>query len=246
VIVVGGSGITFGLSVVKDLVQKDLKGMSRVKAIELIWTFSDPGTFPFHLLYSRYKFKFLPFVAALVPLIPTLTTLIQQSVFTPLRISLHYTRASHTIPPVPSIPGLTISPGRPRIGKIIDYAVSKALSIGVHLDTTDIYHTGPTGGGEVPEKGSNKKAKMTRSQSHRSRDQAAGHCEKETRRKIQVDVEMEEYIAGTREKDDIQRITGVIVGICGPVELATDVVDAIGNVDGKRRDRVGGIEIHEE
>lgn len=42
VIVVGGSGITFGLSVIKDLVEKDLKGKSRVKAIELIWSVPEP------------------------------------------------------------------------------------------------------------------------------------------------------------------------------------------------------------
>jgi len=35
-IVVGGSSITFGLSVIKDLVNKDLKGKSRVKVIEFI------------------------------------------------------------------------------------------------------------------------------------------------------------------------------------------------------------------
>jgi hypothetical protein len=43
VLVVGGSGITFGLSVVKDLVEKDLKGKSSVKVIELIWSVPDPG-----------------------------------------------------------------------------------------------------------------------------------------------------------------------------------------------------------
>ncbi|KXN80959.1 Ferric/cupric reductase transmembrane component 2 [Leucoagaricus sp. SymC.cos] len=169
VIVVGGSGITFGLSVVKDLVEKDLKGRSRVKAIELIWTVPEPS--------------------ALTPLIPTFATLINQSIFTPLRISVHYTRASHTIPSVPSIPGLTFNPGRPRISKIVDYAVSKALSVGAHFDTPEIRH--PT-------------------------------------------------------TLDIQEITGVAVGVCGPAELAKDVVDAVGSVDSERRNRVGGIEVHEE
>ena len=43
VLVAGGSGITFALSVIQDLVQKDLKGESRVKVIELVWIVQDPG-----------------------------------------------------------------------------------------------------------------------------------------------------------------------------------------------------------
>ncbi|KAF5354132.1 hypothetical protein D9756_007100 [Leucocoprinus leucothites] len=219
VIVVAGSGITFGLSVVKDLVDKDLKGKSRVKAVELIWTVPDPS--------------------AVVPLIPTLASLINQSVFTPLRISVHYTRASHTIPTVPSIPGLTLAPGRPRINKIIDYAVTKALSVGAHFDTADIHRSDTL----VSEK-SGKGGQKGMGRSHSSRRD--GVVFEKDPRKLQVDVEMEEVITGRREKEDIQEITGVIVGVCGPVELAKDVVDAVGGVDGDKRNRVGGIEVHEE
>lgn len=41
--VVGGSGITFALSSIQDLIQKDLEGNCRVKVIELIWIVKDPG-----------------------------------------------------------------------------------------------------------------------------------------------------------------------------------------------------------
>ena len=41
--IAGGSGITFALSVIKDLIQKDLKAESRVKYLELIWVVQDPG-----------------------------------------------------------------------------------------------------------------------------------------------------------------------------------------------------------
>jgi len=51
-IVVGGSGITFGLSVIKDLVDKDLKGKSRAKVIEFIWTVPDAGKSAFLLPYG--------------------------------------------------------------------------------------------------------------------------------------------------------------------------------------------------
>lgn len=156
--------------------------------------------------------------------------------FTPLRISVHYTRATPTIPSVPSIPGLTLSPGRPRISKIIDHAVSKALSVGTRLDVSDAQQ------GDRPEKG-----RVGRSHSRRDQyTEKHGHHGSKEGRKLQVDVEMEEVIHGSREKEDIQDITGVIIGICGPAELGKDIVSAIGNVDGEKRNRVGGIEVHEE
>jgi len=39
-IVIGGSGITFGLSVIKDLVDKDLKGKSRVNVMNIEWDYN--------------------------------------------------------------------------------------------------------------------------------------------------------------------------------------------------------------
>ena len=41
VFVVGGSGITFALSAITDLVQKDVRGSSRLKVIHLIWCVQD-------------------------------------------------------------------------------------------------------------------------------------------------------------------------------------------------------------
>jgi ferric-chelate reductase len=41
VFLIGGSGITFALSAITDLVQKDLQGSSRIKAIHLIWCVQD-------------------------------------------------------------------------------------------------------------------------------------------------------------------------------------------------------------
>lgn len=46
VFVVGGSGVSFALAAVQDLVRRDMKGASRVKAIELVWCVQDPGTLP--------------------------------------------------------------------------------------------------------------------------------------------------------------------------------------------------------
>lgn len=55
VLVAGGSGITFALAALEDLVQKDTAGESRVKIIELVWVVADPCMFlhaqlPFFLL----------------------------------------------------------------------------------------------------------------------------------------------------------------------------------------------------
>ena len=43
IMIIGGSGITFALSTIQDLVQKGLRGESRVKVIELVWIVQSPG-----------------------------------------------------------------------------------------------------------------------------------------------------------------------------------------------------------
>lgn len=41
-------------------------------------------------------------------------------------------------------------------------------------------------------------------------------------------------------------ITGVVVGVCGPIGIGDEVSQAVSAVDPGRRWAVGGIEIHEE
>ncbi|KAF9223189.1 hypothetical protein BS17DRAFT_796275 [Gyrodon lividus] len=158
--VVGGSGITFALAAVQDLIQRDLEGSSRVKIIELIWSVQDPSS--------------------LNPLVPLFTSLIQQSTRAPLKISVHYTRAAD-VPPSKDFlpPGLTLTAGRPRIGKVLDAVIARAVSYG----------------------------------------------------------------SGVKASMDI---TGVMVGVCGPVGLGDEVAQVVSAVDPGRRWAVGGIEIHEE
>jgi len=122
VVVVGGSGITYGLSIIKDLVQKDLLGQSRVKTLEVIWVVQD--------------------AASLLPLISVLTSLIRQSSpttntqsYTSLKISVYYTRAPIGQFPFPDDyfapfhPKLTLSPGRPKIGKVIEGAMGRVIRV---------------------------------------------------------------------------------------------------------------------
>lgn len=74
-----------------------------------------------------------------------------------------------------------MTPGRPRIGKVLDSAIAKAVSLG----------------------------------------------------------------SGRKEKDE-EAITGLLVGVCGPVGLRDEVSRVVGSVEANRRDRVGGIEVYEE
>jgi hypothetical protein len=71
VMIVGGSGITFALSIIQDLVQKDLQAQSRVKVIDLVWMVQSPDAIV----------SFMPLFTALLESCPTLS------------ISVHYTRA---------------------------------------------------------------------------------------------------------------------------------------------------------
>ncbi|KAL0570998.1 hypothetical protein V5O48_010966 [Marasmius crinis-equi] len=165
VFVVGGSGITFALSSIQELINADSAGNSRVKVIELVWVVQDPS--------------------ALLPLLPTLTSLVRSSTFAPLRISIFYTRASIGKFPFPEeffrSTRLSLSPGRPKLDSILESSVGRLA--------------GPD---------------MTATEKDRD-----GLC-------------------------------GVVVGVCGPLQLADGVFEAVGKVDSGRRDKIGGIEVHEE
>lgn len=42
-LVIGGSGISFALATIQELMQQDEQGKSRVSHIELVWSVRDPG-----------------------------------------------------------------------------------------------------------------------------------------------------------------------------------------------------------
>jgi len=111
--IVGGSGISFALSSIQELIRRDNKAASRIKSVDLVWSVQDH--------------------ASLTPLIPAFNALIQESAHTPLRISVFYTRASPN-PPFEKghygHPNLTLNAGRPRIGKVLDSVISKAAGLG--------------------------------------------------------------------------------------------------------------------
>jgi ferric-chelate reductase len=113
VFVVGGSGITFAISALQDLIRKSLNKQSRVKFVELIWTVQDPFS--------------------LVPMLPLLSAMIQDSALTSmsLRISVFYTRASagefRFKEAFSRFPGLSPSPGRPGLQSIFEQTIDRTV-----------------------------------------------------------------------------------------------------------------------
>ncbi|KAJ7489400.1 hypothetical protein FB451DRAFT_1337155 [Mycena latifolia] len=106
--VAGGSGITFALGAIQELIQQDLRGKSRVRVIELVWVIQD--------------------ASSLVPLIPQFVALMQQSAYAQLTISVHYTKAVvGSVRPSNGVhPGLSLSAGRPRLINVIEETVGRA------------------------------------------------------------------------------------------------------------------------
>ena len=84
--IIGGSGITFALSTIQDLVQKGLRGDSRVKVIELLWMVQSPGSYLFFCLKSCC----LRIPDTIAPLLPLLTSFMNSCSY--LNITIHYTR----------------------------------------------------------------------------------------------------------------------------------------------------------
>ncbi|KAJ7040741.1 hypothetical protein C8F04DRAFT_1032152 [Mycena alexandri] len=108
--IVGGSGITFALSAVQELLQQDSKGESRVRVIELVWVIQDAGS--------------------LVPLIPKFAAMIEQSVNTHLTISVYYTKAVVGTMRIKGVhTRLTLTAGRPRLINAVESIVSRAAGV---------------------------------------------------------------------------------------------------------------------
>ncbi|KAH7338359.1 hypothetical protein B0J17DRAFT_662222 [Rhizoctonia solani] len=79
-IVVGGSGITFGTSTVEELVTAAEDGSTRTKYVELVWVVQDHS--------------------AIAPLLPAFATLLSRAhdAHMTLTVTVHYTRATDAVP----------------------------------------------------------------------------------------------------------------------------------------------------
>lgn len=130
--VAGGSGITFALSAVQDLVQKDLRGESRLKSIELVWIVQDPCKSDVSTLRLRTD-GFC--VAMLIPLIPTFTDILSQRTYATIHISVHYTQAGNaqsalkTLSQKPLPKDLTLHAGRPKLAQTLSSVIDQACAL---------------------------------------------------------------------------------------------------------------------
>ncbi|KZT71031.1 hypothetical protein DAEQUDRAFT_744515 [Daedalea quercina L-15889] len=115
-LVAGGSGITYALSTAQELMQNSAEGASRSRVVEIVWSVTDP--------------------ACLKPLLPLFNQLLEdaRTTYTTLRISVFYTRAissPEALNMFERLPlGLTLSPGRPRLQKLLEGVADRTASSG--------------------------------------------------------------------------------------------------------------------
>lgn len=238
-------------------------------------------------------------VASLGPLLPTFSSLIQQSVFTPLRISVFYTRAPTGKQPAffasssagpfigaSPIAGPTYSnplkhsatppiPKRPpplNLQDTLEGDLHRSRSgKGTAPLNVNMKRSGSGGSATTPgAKGDLKRAGSTpRSAAHPHEPPSsaapllppaqASHFPpgltlapgkprllKFIENALQRAVTLGHGHSYSRVKDEELRLSGLVVGVCGPVGLADDVVAAVAGVDPVRRDQVGGVEVFEE
>jgi ferric-chelate reductase len=114
-LVAGGSGVSYILSILEDLVQKHIDGRSRVRTIEIVWSV---GNFE-----------------SLCELLPTLRPLIKSHI-TPngaqlnIQMMVHYTRATDNTPPDASIlpDAMYLRTGRPDLIRSLRTAVERTIN----------------------------------------------------------------------------------------------------------------------
>ncbi|KAG9083102.1 hypothetical protein FRC06_004699 [Ceratobasidium sp. 370] len=108
-LVLGGSGVTFGTSVLEDLVARSLRGDSRVLCLHLIWVVQHPS--------------------ASASFLPSFTELVGRASMVPdlqLSISVFYTRGSGEsfVPPANLPSNIQIQSGRPDLRKELDQLIN--------------------------------------------------------------------------------------------------------------------------
>jgi len=113
-IVVGGSGITYGLSIVDELIRDNDKMQSRTRLIHLVWVVQDPS--------------------AVLPFLSTLTSFLDHVAYLPtisLKLTIHYTRAvspsfSQQLKAIGGFPRhVKLEAGRPNLSEMLEAFVQK-------------------------------------------------------------------------------------------------------------------------
>ncbi|KAH9066825.1 hypothetical protein EDB87DRAFT_463238 [Lactarius vividus] len=111
VLVAGGSGISYVMGVLDDILQKHASGQSNVRVIEVVWSVADPDS-----LYSL-----------LPELSPLMRPRTSPRAALSLRFSVHWTRMSPLAPHVPRStlpPGMHLHAGRPDVRATLQSAIA--------------------------------------------------------------------------------------------------------------------------
>ncbi len=268
VFIVGGSGIAFALSATQTSYKGTLWGESRVKLIELVWVVSNAGmSFPTQSFESTILKNLPP--AAIIPLLPQLSSMMQQSIYTPIRISVFYTRVRAGKQPA------FIDASSARTFGCRPAALNLRETPTQHSDNTTAVHASVKRkdiARRVGRYARHRNAAIQRGQLH-SREPEAYPRDVPQQRRVEAAtlppgltfapgrpnlVNIIENVLdkalllgqsahrGARAGDAPPRMTGLLVGVCGPLAMADDVSSAVGMIDAVRRDQVGGIELVEE
>jgi ferric-chelate reductase len=95
-IVCGGSGISYGIALLSEIVRDAEDGKARVRVGEMVWVVRDPGIF---CIRSHIDFELtqdLHPIASLAPVLPTLTSLLARASEVPglsIQVTVYYTKA---------------------------------------------------------------------------------------------------------------------------------------------------------
>lgn len=111
-IVCGGSGISFGLAVLQEMVHDAFDRSSRARLIDFVWTVQDP--------------------TSIISLLPAFTKLIDQTnaiSSLSLHIHVHYTRASPFTPSFDVPEKIKVTAGRPDVQDLLYASISCASSL---------------------------------------------------------------------------------------------------------------------
>ena len=145
VLVAGGSGISYVMGVLDDMLRNHANGKSRLRFIEVIWSISDPGKGmsrePFFFLFSFFRsgsaradrhYESDSLYALLPELTPLMRPRASYHSSLSLRFNVHWTRVSSYHPPrVPhtTLPmGMYIQSGRPDIFNALQSVIAGVRS----------------------------------------------------------------------------------------------------------------------
>ncbi|KAI0251040.1 ferric reductase like transmembrane component-domain-containing protein [Lactifluus subvellereus] len=138
VLVAGGSGISYVMSVLDDMLHRHASGKSHLRVIEVIWSITDSGKGASHDSIFQHSCELMGCYTpdSLYSLLPELMPLMQPRASPhaaiSLRFNVHWTRASarpHRVPRTALPPGMVLRAGRPDIYETLRGVIAGVRSV---------------------------------------------------------------------------------------------------------------------